>query len=107
MLNWLKHAFSVARPESVVPTRSQADLIDRACREIVRRNMTLPAQMLLESSAPLHYLAGQTIRFMEPMLGTILNAQELRDFAAFLEQPGSMALICQRLQELQNLESAG
>jgi hypothetical protein len=104
MLNWLKHAFSVSRPGTVQPTQAQANLIDRVCREIIRRKMTLPAQMLLESSAPLHYLAGQTIRFVEPMLGTVLDAGELRDFATFLEQPGAVEHICRRLQELQEIE---
>lgn len=101
MLNWLKHAFAVAPRKPVAPSPAQAELIDRVCREIVRREMTLPAQMLLESSAPLHYLAGQTIRFVEPMLSTVLDARELREFATFLETPGAVESISRRIDELQ------
>ena len=105
MLDWLKHAFSVAPSGPVVPAPAQAALLDRVCRVIVRGEMTLPAQMVLESSAPLHYLAGQTIRFIEPMLGTVLDPGEIREFASFLEQPGAVGSICRRLQELQDTET--
>jgi len=101
MLHWLKHAFSVGSNGPAVPTGSQAKSIDLVCHEIVRRGMTLPAQMMLESSVPLHYLAGQMLRFVEPFLGTLLDAVAIRDFATFVEQKGAVEYLCYRLQEIQ------
>lgn len=101
MLNWLKHAFSVEEPNSPLPSPAQAKAIDAVCREIVRRRMTLPAQMLFESSAPLHFLGGQMLRFFEPVLGAVLDPAGISDFASFLEQRGALEYICQRLQDLQ------
>lgn len=101
MFNWLKHAFAIETADMATPSITQADTIDLVCREVIRRQMTLPAQMVLESSAPLHYLSGQLLRFAEPMLGTILDATALRDFASFLERRGAVEYICQRLEELQ------
>ena len=107
MLNWLKHAFSVSSPsDPLIPSTVQAKVIDAVCQEIVRRRMTLPAQMLFESSAPLHFLSGQMLRFIEPALGTVLNPAEIRDFASFLEQRGALEYICQRLAELQAADEA-
>src|SRR6478609_8860114 len=101
MRNWLKHAFAIESPDAVAPSASQSQVIDLICREIVRRNMVLPAQMLLESSAPMHYLGGQILRFVEPLLGVLLEPTAIRDFAAFLERPGAVQYICGRFDELQ------
>ena len=102
MLDWLKHAFSAGSPGVVVPSTAQADAIDRVCCEIVRRRMTLPAQLMFESSAPLHFIGGQMLRFVEPVLGVVLDAKEIRDFASFVEQRGSMEYICKRLEALES-----
>lgn len=104
MLHWLKHAFAVETTAAAVPTPSQSKIIDSVCREIVRRQLTLPAQMVLETSVPVHFLAGQFLRFAEPVLAAILDAAEIRDFATFVEQRGAVEYICRRLDQLQ-LES--
>lgn len=101
MMNWLKHAFFVETRDAI-PTETQAATIDLLCREIVRRRMTLPAQMMLESSVPLHFLAGQFLRFSEPILGTLLDPVAVRDFATFVERRGSVEYICRRLEVIQN-----
>ncbi|WP_373652108.1 MULTISPECIES: hypothetical protein [unclassified Schlesneria] len=101
MLEWLKHAFAVNPTGPVQPTLSQQAAIDAVCREIIRRHMTLPAQMMLESSAPLNFVTGQLLRMVEPFLGLILDGASIRDFASFLEQRGSLEYISRRLQELQ------
>jgi hypothetical protein len=105
MLEWLKHAFAVESSDPPIPSATQAAAIDAVCREIVRRQMTLPAQMMLESSAPLHFVTGQLLRFVEPFLAVILEPAAVRDFATFLEKRGAMESICLRLEELQRTYS--
>ncbi len=101
MLKWLKHAFSVEASSSPRPSPSQEKAIDAVCREIVRRRMTLPAQMFFESSVPLHFLAGQMLRFLEPVLAVALDPAGIRDFASFLEQRGALEYIGKRMEDLQ------
>ncbi|WP_010585156.1 hypothetical protein [Schlesneria paludicola] len=101
MWNWLKHAFAVESDAVAVPTAEQSSSIDLICHEIVRRGMTLPAQMFIESSAPLHYLGGQTLRVFEPFLGVLVDPSAVRNFAAFLERRGAVEYICRRLDEIQ------
>ena len=101
MLNWLSHAFAIEPPGPAVPTPSQAAVIDRVCREVIRRQMTLPAQMLLDSSAPLNFLVGQSLRFFEPFLTTVLDPAGIREFATFLERRGAIEYISQRMGELE------
>ena len=100
MFNWLKHAFAVEPAGPVEPSAAQAATIDAVCREIARRGMTLPAQMVLDSSAPLSYLAGQSLRFFEPFLGAVLDPVGVREFAGFLEKRGSIEFVARRLEEM-------
>jgi hypothetical protein len=100
MFQWLRHAFAIENTGPPVPTNEQAATIDAVCREIIRRQMTLPAQMVIESSAPLHFVTGQMLRFVEPFLGVILEPAAVRDFATFLEKRGAIEYISRRLEEL-------
>ena len=102
MLNWLKHAFAVEPSGPVEPSPAQAAAIDAVCREIARRGMTLPAQMVLDSSAPLGFLAGQSLRFFEPFLTTVLDPVGVREFAGFLEKRGAVEYIATRLEAMSN-----
>lgn len=104
MYQWLKNAFAVETGPPV-PSPSQSDAIDAICREIVRRQMTLPTQLLLESSAPLHFVAGQMLRFVEPFLSVLLEPTEIKEFAAFLEKRGAMEFISHRIDQLQQMSS--
>ena len=97
---WIRHAFAIEPAGAVQPTPLQASAIDRVCREIVRRELTLPAQMMLDSSVPLSYMAGQSLRFFEPFLTTVLEPASIREFAAFLERRGALEYISQRLEEM-------
>ena len=99
---WLKHAFAIEPDVPPIPTGGQAKVIDTVCREIIRRGLSFPARMTLETSAPLHYLAGQTLRFVEPFLAAVLDPEQIREFAAFLERKGAVEYICGRLEVLQD-----
>ena len=102
MFQWLRHAFAIEKAGPPIPTSNQAAAIDAVCREIIRRQLTLPAQMVLESSAPLHFVTGQMIRFVEPFLGVALEPTEIREFATFIEKRGALEYISHRLEELQH-----
>ena len=67
----------------------------------------MPARMVLDSSAPLGFLAGQSLRFFEPFLTTVLDPVGVREIAGFLEKRGSVEYIASRLEEIsiQYLES--
>ena len=100
MLSWLKYAFAIEPPGPAQPTAVQAALIDRVCQEVVRREMILPAQMILDTSGPISFVVGQSMRFFEPFLMTILNPADIREFATFLERRGAVEYISQRLDAL-------
>lgn len=96
----LQHAFATGPAGPCVATEQQQVLIDRVCRWAIQRQMTLPLQMALESSAPLGSLAGQSIPVLEPWLGLILNEGQIRELRQFLEHPGAIEYLSQRLDAL-------
>ena len=100
MLAWLKHAFAVETSGAVEPTPQQAAAIDAVCREVMKRGMMLPAQMVLDSSGPLGFVAGQSLRFFEPYLTLVLDPIGVREFAFFLEKRGAVDYLAKRLNEL-------
>jgi len=97
--DWLKHAFAIDR--SFSPTDEELQLAERLCREIVRRQLVLPALTVLETARPLNSLGAQAIHFLTPMLSTIFDPQQCRRMAEFLDRRGSIDWLCTRLEELQ------
>ena len=101
MLKWLKHAFAVDPPGPAEPTPEQKEVVEKVCREIVRRHLTTPALLFLEMSRPLNYLGSQTLHFFQPFFSAFSDSQSPQRFAEFLEHRGSIEYICQRLDDLE------
>jgi len=97
-MNWLKHAFAIERDFS--PTEEELQLAERLCKEIVRRELVLPALTFLEMSRPLNALGAQALHFLTPVLSAAFTPQQCRKMAEFLERRGSIDWLCKRLEEL-------
>ena len=101
MLNWLKNAFAVDPPGPAEPTARQAEIAERLCREVVRRRLTTPALVALEMSRPLNFVTAQAIHFFDPLIRAVTDAAGHRDFAAFLEQRGSIDYLAHRIEQFE------
>ena len=106
--SWLKHAFAVDTNPNP-PSEAELRLVERICREVVRRQMTIPAITFLEMARSLNYLGSQTMRFFEPIVVAIANAEDYQTFAKFLERRDAIDTICEQLgkieQEAQEVKS--
>lgn len=98
---WLKHAFAVDTPGPAEPTEAQRQIVDRVCREIVRRRLTTPAMMAIEMARPLNYLSAQVLTFFQPFVATVGDTAAYGEFTAFLEQRGSLDYIAARMETLE------
>ncbi len=83
-MQWLKHAFAIEPQGPADPDPEQLVLLDRLCREIVKRRLTTPALALLEMSRPLNYMSSQLLHFLAPLISAVSNAQGHRRLADFL-----------------------
>ena len=101
MLERLRHAFAVDPPGPVEPTPRQAELVDRLCREVVRRRLTTPALILLEMCRPLNFVTAQAIHFFDPLIRAVTDADGHREFAKFLENRGAIDCLARRIEEIE------
>ncbi len=99
-----RHAFAVDTVTSFEPSDEERQLVDRICRELVRRRLATPALMFLEMSRPLNFLGSQLLHFLSPLLSGLTQSRGHRHLAAFLEHRGSVDYLCRRIEEL---DSAG
>lgn len=101
VLDWLKHAFAVDPPGTAVPTPRQAEIVDRVCREVVRRRLTTPALLALEMSRPLNFVAAQVVLFFDPIVRAVITGDGSHEFATFLEHRGSVDYLVGRIETLE------
>ena len=100
-MKWFRHAFAVDPPGPAQPTDAQAQLIDRLCREIVRRHLVAPAIMALEMGRPLNHLSAQVLHFFQPFVTVLGGAAAYDRFASFLERRGSIDYIIARIESIE------
>ena len=99
-MKWFNHAFAVDSDKAVEPTEMQRALVEKLCKDVIRRRVTAPALMALEMSRPLNYVSAQFLHFVQPFASAIVDAEEYAQLTAFLEQRGSIEYICKRLEAM-------
>ncbi len=81
----LSHAFSVKSGAEVFTVEDLA-LLERVAEAVVRRGMTAPATVFLESLGPMNYLGSQALYFLTPIVEWAFNASEVERVARLLER---------------------
>lgn len=94
---WFAHAFAVEKPGEFAPTPEQCEIVDRLCREVVKRGLSTPATMALEMSRPLNMLGASAMHMLQPIIATVMNGESAKQFANFLEHRGSIDHLCARI----------
>jgi hypothetical protein len=61
------------------------DLIERIARAVVRRQMTVPVLMLLESVKPLSFLGNQLLIFANPVVSLVVQSGDYYRFVRMIE----------------------
>ena len=81
----LSHAFSI-KSETEMFTAEDLALLDRIADAVVKRGMTAPAMIFLESLGPMNFLGSQALYFLAPIVEWALNAKEVEQAARLLER---------------------
>ena len=95
----LRHAFAVETPESGQFDEAERELASRMASFIVRRRMTAPAIMLLETARPLNFLGSQFLAFVAPFATMLFSPDEYDHFVRFLEKRASVDFIIDLIAE--------
>ena len=67
-MKWLKHAFATDPPGPAKPDERQRALLEKLCREVVRRRLTTPVLLMLEMNRPLNYVSAQFLHYLQPIV---------------------------------------
>ena len=81
----LSHAFSTKSEEEAFTVEDLA-LLERVADAVVKRGMTAPATVFLESLGPMNFLGSQALYFLAPIVEWALNAKEVEQAARLLER---------------------
>ena len=98
MKQWLRHAFALDDPQDIDPTEEQQRVVDKLCRWVVQRQMTVSVLVALESCRGLNYFGSQAMHFLRPSISVLFDHDEYQQFALFLEHRGSIDYLCRRLE---------
>ena len=81
----LTHAFST-KAEADVCTVEDLALLERVADAVVKRGMTAPATVFLESLGPMNFLGSQALYFLTPIVEWAFNTKEVEQVARLLER---------------------
>lgn len=99
----LSHAFAVEG--EVEFSDQELALVDRLAEFVVRRRMTAPALMALESSRPLNFIGSQVLAFFQPLLSMIFPPEDCDRFVQLLEKRRSVDLVIDTITQRENERS--
>ena len=100
---WLHHAFAIEDP-AIEPAPEERELVERLAELVVRRRMTTPALMLLESGRPLNFIGSQILAFLGPFAKMVFSPVEYDRFVELLEKRRSIDLLVDAITQRENRE---
>ena len=81
-------------------THRDNELLNEVAKEIVRRNLTAPAILFLDSMKPLSFLGGQFMAFFSPFAHMVVDAPSYDAFAAAIEDRENVEHLISRIETL-------
>lgn len=83
-VHW-RHAFTVS-PTADIWSDFDRELVDKLAAFVVRRGLSAPAMMMLESSRPINFVGSQVLAFLGPFATLVFSRGEYDRFVRLLER---------------------
>lgn len=103
---WCSHAFAVEGPDAVFDD-GERQLAEKLAEFVVRRRMTSPALMALESSLPLGFLGSQFLVFLSPFATLLFSSDEFESLTRLLEKRRGLGLVIDAIIARENSRPHG
>jgi len=101
----LKHAFAIPREPRL--TDQEREWLEKVAREVVRRGLTAPALMALESARPLNFIGSQLLVFFTPIISIAVPPALCERVAALMEKRGSVQALIAMIEDLDRERRGG
>ena len=95
IIDGFKHAFAT---EGVKLEDCDTDLIRKLADYVVKRNMSVPAIMFLESARPLNFVGSQAMVFFKPVISRFFTSTEYDKLATILEKREVIELLIKEIE---------
>ncbi len=79
-------------------TEEDLALLDKVADWVVRRRLTAPAVLLLESTGPLNFVGSSLMTFFRPIVGVAFKTDEYERLERLLEKRCSPGLLVERIE---------
>ncbi|MEE2657559.1 MAG: hypothetical protein VX733_03580 [Candidatus Latescibacterota bacterium] len=103
--NWYGHAFAVDTGGDELDEHDR-DLVLRLADFIVKRRMSAPALMVLETGRPLNFVGSQALAFLSPFLTLIFHRSDYERFVLLLDRRRSIDFLVDAIVSRENDYSA-
>jgi hypothetical protein len=97
IIDGFKHAFATGGVK--LEDRDAMALISKLADFVVKRNMSVPAIMFLESVRPLNYVGSQAMVFFKPILSRFFTRDEYDKLATILENREVIDLLIKEIEQ--------
>lgn len=91
-----RRAFALERADELPP--DDAAFLDRLAETLVRRGLTAPALLFLETMRPLNFVGSQFVLFAAPLLDALWIPEERRRLADLLERRATVEELMRRIE---------
>jgi len=81
----------------VSPERAK-ELLAKIANQVVKRKLSVPAIMFIESVKPLSFVGSQVLIFMQPIVQAFFNRKEYDEFAVLMEDRDNVELLLQEIE---------
>lgn len=81
-----------------IPESEQRVLLEKVATWIVRRGLTTPAILFLETGKPLNFLGSQLLIGFSPFIQAIFKGDEYQKFALILEKDANVELLIELIE---------
>ena len=95
----LKGGTEIPDPDRELLPEEQDAVLDKLAVQVVKRGMTVPAIIFLESIKPLNFIALQAMVFFEPIVQTIFDFRDYDNLRLALERRESIEIILRKIEE--------
>jgi hypothetical protein len=88
-------------------SEEEREVVDRVARKVVRRGLTAPVILFLESMRPLNFVASQAMLFFGPFASVLFERRDFDVMQRLLERRESIEEILSRIEELDDEQRRG
>ena len=90
--------------EENILSEEELAVLEKLAKFTIRKGMTVPAIMFLESVKPLNFIGSQTMVFFEPMIQAVFSIRDYNTLQTALEKRETLEILIRKIEELDAVE---